>query len=260
MEFIFILGLIAVLVIRWAVLRDRMAQMESQIRQLTARVDVQGQSLAEMHRQGQAAARAVSPPVAAPVASTPPLEPQPVRPVMPVAPVVEPKWDRLQPVEPPRVAPPRVEPAPIAQPTPQPAAARREWETILGGSWLNKLGVFVLVIGLALLLRYSFTQFGPLGRVTICLAASLSLLAAGAIFESKERYRIFARGLLGGGWAGERHQGERGQGERSCEREFREHSDPPGSCDGDLKSSCFAADRVRTKWVTGEIRVSLGRS
>jgi hypothetical protein len=85
---------------------------------------------------------------------------------------------------------------------PQPATAAREWETILGGSWLNKLGVFVLVVGLALLLRYSFTQFGPLGRVTICLAASLAMLAAGAILESQERYRIFARGLLGGGWAG----------------------------------------------------------
>jgi hypothetical protein len=87
-------------------------------------------------------------------------------------------------------------------PTPKPAAAPREWETVLGGNWLNKLGVFVLVIGLALLLRYSFTQFGPAGRIAICLAASFSLLAAGAVFESRERYRIFARGLLGGGWAG----------------------------------------------------------
>jgi hypothetical protein len=61
--------------------------------------------------------------------------------------------------------------------------------------------VFVLVVGLALLLRYSFTQFGPLGRVAICLTASFGLLAAGAMFESNPRYGMFARGLLGGGWA-----------------------------------------------------------
>src|ERR1019366_3239685 len=165
MEIFLIFCLIVGLVIRWVLLRDRMARMESRIAELTARVDAQSPA--------------------------PPPRPQAVAPV----------------VEPPRVAPrgetPRVEPAPapVALPAAQPAAVPREWETILGGSWLNKIGVFVLVVGLALLLRYSFTQFGPLGRVTICLAASLSLLAAGAIFESRERYRIFARGLLGGGWA-----------------------------------------------------------
>ena len=171
MEFLLIIGLIVALVVRWAVLRDRMARMESSIAELTARVYAQ-------ECRGAA-------------------QPQP-EPVRPVAQLEPPR------VAPPRVAPPRVEPAPapVALPTPQPARAPREWETILGGNWLNKLGVFVLVIGLALLLRYSFTQFGPLGRVSICLAASLGMLAAGAILESKDRYRIFARGLLGGGWAG----------------------------------------------------------
>jgi hypothetical protein len=55
---------------------------------------------------------------------------------------------------------------------------------------------------MALLLRYSFTQFGPFGRIALCLAASSALLAAGVIFESRPRYSMFARGLLGGGWAG----------------------------------------------------------
>jgi len=154
-----------------------MARMESQIGRLTARVYAQENRTA-------APPEPVAPPVPAPV-----------------VPVVEkPSGAGSQPA---RVAPtrPPAERAPEHQPAPPAPPAPREWETILGGNWLNKLGVFVLVIGLALLLRYSFTQFGPLGRVTICLAASLSLLAAGAIFESNPRYRIFARGLLGGGWA-----------------------------------------------------------
>jgi hypothetical protein len=157
-----------------------MARMESRIAELTGRVDAQSQSLAEMYRKSHAPAQPVAPP--------------PVRPVLPVLPVVEPPSEAgPRPARVPWTRPP--------EPAPKPTPAPREWETILGGNWLNKIGVFVLVIGLALLLRYSFTQFGPLGRVTICLAASLALLAAGAIFESNPRYQIFARGLLGGGWA-----------------------------------------------------------
>jgi hypothetical protein len=177
MEFVVILGAVVVVLVAWAV-KHRMARLETRIAELTLRVDIQGRAIAEIRRERQAAAP----------------EPQPAPPRVEPAHVVET----------PRVEPPRVEPAPVPAelPIPQPTVPTREWETILGGSWLNKIGVFVLIVGLALLLRYSFTQFGPLGRVTICLSASIALLAAGAAFESRERYRIFARGLLGGGWAG----------------------------------------------------------
>ena len=55
MEPIFIFGLIVVLVIRWTVLRSRMSEMQSQIAELTARVDVQGRALGELHRKSQPA-------------------------------------------------------------------------------------------------------------------------------------------------------------------------------------------------------------
>ena len=226
MDIFLVFCLIVVLAIRWAVLRDRMARMEARIAELTGRVDAQSQSLAEIYREKQAAAKPAPQPVqpVAPAVAPPPVKrvapavappapvPQPVKVVVPAMPAVElprrdttgqearsttgqESWDTTG--------------QEACSTTGQEAwdttgqeARSTEWETILGGSWLNKIGVFVLVIGLALLLRYSFTQFGPLGRVAICLAASFSLLAAGAIFESRERYRIFARGLLGGGWAG----------------------------------------------------------
>jgi hypothetical protein len=76
-----------------------------------------------------------------------------------------------------------------------------EWESIIGGSWLNKLGVFVLVVGIALLLSYSFTQVGPGGRAAIGLGVSFAMLVGGFVLEKRARYKIFARGLLGGGWA-----------------------------------------------------------
>jgi hypothetical protein len=66
---------------------------------------------------------------------------------------------------------------------------------------LNKAGVFVLVIGIVLFLGYAFTQTGPGGRVAISLGVSLSMLIAGVVVEKRDRYRMFAQGLLGGGWA-----------------------------------------------------------
>ena len=79
--------------------------------------------------------------------------------------------------------------------------AGEEWELVVGGSWLNKLGVFVLVIGIALFLGYSVTQLGPAGRVAIGLALSLGLLCGGIALERRAMYATFARGLVGGGWA-----------------------------------------------------------
>jgi hypothetical protein len=72
---------------------------------------------------------------------------------------------------------------------------------MVGGNWLNKAGVLLLVIGIALLLGYEFSRVGPLGRVSIGLGVSFVLLTAGILVERKPVYSIFARGLIGGGWA-----------------------------------------------------------
>jgi hypothetical protein len=77
----------------------------------------------------------------------------------------------------------------------------QEWEAVVGGNWFNKLGVLVLVIGIALLLGYEFTRVGPAGRVATGIAISLTMLACGVLAERKHGYAIFARGLIGGGWA-----------------------------------------------------------
>ena len=68
----------------------------------------------------------------------------------------------------------------------------QEWEAVVGGSWLNKLGVLVLVIGIALLLGYEFTHVGPAGRVAIGIAAGLTMLLSGVFIERKSAYAIFA--------------------------------------------------------------------
>src|SRR5579862_1168708 len=196
MEIFLVFCLIVFLLLRWIFLRDRLARMEQRIAELTARVNVQSQTVADIYRKSQAPAPAAAPQtVAAPPA--PPPEPAPV-------PTAAPPIETPTPPRPPTL--PRVEPVPVPRPpvtvaAPPAPRSSEEWEALLGGNWLNKIGVFVLVVGIALALGYSFTEFGPLGRVSIGIVVSLAMLVSGALVESKERYRVFARGLLGGGWA-----------------------------------------------------------
>ena len=88
----------------------------------------------------------------------------------------------------------------MRQETPHVRRSAADWETLVGGNWLNKIGVFILVIGIALALGYSFTRIGPAGRVAASLAISFAMLGGGAAFERREPYQVFGRGLLGGGW------------------------------------------------------------
>jgi uncharacterized membrane protein len=91
-----------------------------------------------------------------------------------------------------------------AGPAPSPAAASRRiegWEAAIGGSWLNRIGVALLVIGIAFALGYSMTVLGPAGKAAVATAVSAGLLALGVVLERRETYRVYGRGLIGGGWA-----------------------------------------------------------
>ena len=175
MEIFFIGCLMAILVVRWIYIRDRFRDMEARL-------------LVLERASMMAAPRSWEP------APAPPAPPPPAAPMRP-APVVVPA------PEPVRAA--ALPPLPVQREL-EPARAARsseEWEAIIGGNWANKLGVFVTVIALALLLKYAYTQLGPAGRVALSLGASLAMLAAGVIFERREQYRTFSYGLIGGGWA-----------------------------------------------------------
>jgi len=144
--------------------------------------------------------------VEAPVEVPKPPEPVPMVPpsrtAAPPAPLAEPAFvapvARTWESPPPR---PAVQPLERQPEAPVPAAQGEDWEALLGGNWLNKIGVLVLVVGIALALGYSFKHLGPWGIDAICVAGSLAMLVAGVLLEPRERYRTFARGLLGGGWA-----------------------------------------------------------
>jgi len=74
-------------------------------------------------------------------------------------------------------------------------------EETLGTNWLNKLGIIILVVGVALFGIYELGALGPLGKVGISYLVSTFLLVGGIFLEKNERYRVLGRTGIGGGWA-----------------------------------------------------------
>jgi uncharacterized membrane protein len=74
-------------------------------------------------------------------------------------------------------------------------------EEMLGTNWLNKLGIVILVLGIAFFLAYQLKTLGPAGKVLVGFVTAAVMLGAGIWFDRKERYRILARAGVGGGWA-----------------------------------------------------------
>ena len=193
MEVFFLVVLAGVLAIRWFVLREKLQRLEKQIAQLTLRVFR--------------------------LESARPVEAVASKEVLRTPAVVISHQDKalgdLKAPEPPPEMPevkPMFAPSEIFTNAPlvkSPSLGDRirkylgdeEWEALLGGSLLNKIGALVLVIGIALFLGYSFTHMTPAGRALTSLGASLCLLGGGIFLERKKTYRVFARGLIGAGWA-----------------------------------------------------------
>jgi len=74
-------------------------------------------------------------------------------------------------------------------------------EEILGTNWLNKLGIVLVVFGVALFGVYELGQLGPTGKVGLSFFVSFALLGGGIFLEKRERYRVLGHTLIGGGWA-----------------------------------------------------------
>jgi uncharacterized membrane protein len=74
-------------------------------------------------------------------------------------------------------------------------------EEMLGTDWLNKLGIVLLVLGVAFFLAYQLKTMGPAGKVMVGFVIAGVMLAAGIWVEHRNRYRILARAGIGGGWA-----------------------------------------------------------
>ena len=76
-----------------------------------------------------------------------------------------------------------------------------DFEEAFGTNWLNKLGIVILVVGVAFFLAYQLKTLGPAGKVFSGYAVAGLLLGAGIWFERHDRYHVLARAGVGGGWA-----------------------------------------------------------
>lgn len=92
--------------------------------------------------------------------------------------------------------------APWVQPPAAPRIDWRRWESLLGGTWLNRVGALVLVLGIGFFLRYAFDNrwIGPAGRVTLGVVAGVAFLLLGERLQ-RAAYRVPAQGVVAAGIA-----------------------------------------------------------
>jgi len=74
-------------------------------------------------------------------------------------------------------------------------------EQLLGMNLFAKVGIVLLVLGLALLGRIALISMGPQLRVMLIYAIAAVMLSGGIWLERHERYRLLGRTGIGGGWA-----------------------------------------------------------
>ncbi|MGM0600685.1 MAG: DUF2339 domain-containing protein [Candidatus Rifleibacteriota bacterium] len=99
---------------------------------------------------------------------------------------------------------------PVAEPKPYPPTApssvKADWanidmESLIGGNLMSKVGALLLVIGLALFLKYSLGSMGPLAKLSAGALLGALLLAWGIVQHKNDSNQVLSLGLIGGGWA-----------------------------------------------------------
>ncbi len=75
-----------------------------------------------------------------------------------------------------------------------------EWEALIGGNVLNRVGALALMVGISFFLKYAFDNelISPTVRIMVGVAIGVSLIV-GAIRANAKKFEIFAQGLFGVG-------------------------------------------------------------
>lgn len=73
------------------------------------------------------------------------------------------------------------------------------WEWLVGGNWLARIGIVAVIIGIGFFLKLAFDNdwIGETGRVVLGLAVGVGLLGAGEFWRSK--YPVWSQPVTGGG-------------------------------------------------------------
>jgi uncharacterized membrane protein len=83
-----------------------------------------------------------------------------------------------------------------------PKEPRKEFESVVGGRWLNYAGIVALLFGVAFFIKYAFDNHwvGPTGRIAIGLFIGAGLVVWSQ-FLLKRGYKFFSEGMAGLGAA-----------------------------------------------------------
>jgi uncharacterized membrane protein len=192
----------------------RSSKAESEVAALTARLYLLEQEVTRLRTVIQTERQQ-----ARPAPSEPAIVPKPAVPSRQISgdtgePIVSPRpapspGPAIKQMAPPVIPSPVSEadpPSPEAFPrfaTPEPPFSLRglmNLEEMLGTNWLNKLGIVILVIGVALFLAYQLRELGPSGKVTVGYGVGAAMLGLGVFFERREKWRLLARAAIAGGW------------------------------------------------------------
>jgi hypothetical protein len=74
-------------------------------------------------------------------------------------------------------------------------------EETLGKNWLSKIAIILIVIGISMFLGREFSRLSNPAKIALGYAVGFLILGTGVYLERSDRYRVFARALIGGGWA-----------------------------------------------------------
>jgi hypothetical protein len=162
--------------------QEQSRTIENEILQLRSLVALINKRLDALESMPGMAVTAPPPPVSAPEPSLPAV----AVPIQETAPV---------PAE--KIPLPEETPAEVKE---KPARAR-EWEQVLGGNWLARIGVLALIIGVGFFLKYAFDNnwLGPAARVILGVIVGLFMLGLGNWW--RRRYPVLTQVLSGGGIA-----------------------------------------------------------
>ncbi len=84
----------------------------------------------------------------------------------------------------------------------RPSRTREEWEALIGGKLLNRIGALALIIGIGFFLKYAFDNNWINETTRVLIGAGIGVLCLVGGYRTHNRgYQIFAQGMVGAGIA-----------------------------------------------------------
>ena len=91
-------------------------------------------------------------------------------------------------------------PKPVVPSTP--SRTREEWEALIGGKLLNRIGALALIIGIGFFLKYAFDSNWISETTRILIGAAIGIVCLyGGYRTNKRGFQVFAQGMVGAGIA-----------------------------------------------------------